>query len=67
MANDVTTEGAGFGSDYNAATLIDRQGTLMELPLMSKRAMADAILNKAQALLCTTASNQASKPVAERR
>ncbi|MCG3768428.1 MAG: Coenzyme A biosynthesis bifunctional protein CoaBC [Nitrospira sp.] len=67
VANDVTTEGAGFGSDYNAATLIDRQGTLIELPLMSKRAMADAILNKAQALLCTTASNQASKPVAERR
>ena len=26
VANDVTIEGAGFGSDQNAATLIDRQG-----------------------------------------
>ena len=67
VANDITTEGAGFGSDHNAATLIDRQGALIELPLMSKRAMADAILNKAHALLCATASNQASKPVAGRR
>ncbi len=67
VANDITTEGAGFGSDHNAATLIDRQGALIELPLMSKRAMADAILNKAHALLCATASNQASKPVVGRR
>ena len=67
VANDVTTAGAGFGSDQNAATLIDRQGTLIELPLMPKRAMADAILNKAHALLCAKASNQASKPVAGRR
>lgn len=67
VANDVTTEGAGFGSDQNAATLIDRQGTLIELPLMSKRAMADAILNKAHTLLCAAASNQTSKPVAGRR
>ena len=67
VANDITTEGAGFGSDHNAATLIDRQGALIELPLMSKRAMADAILNKAHTLLCATASNQASKPVTGRR
>ena len=65
VANDVTTAGAGFGSDQNAATLIDRQGTLTELPLMSKRAMAEAVLNKAQALLGVTASGQTSKPVAE--
>ena len=67
VANDVTTAGAGFGSDQNAATLIDRQGTLIELPLMPKRAMADAILNKAQALLRARESNQASKPVAGMR
>lgn len=67
VANDVTTEGAGFGSDQNAATLIDRQGAMTTLPLMPKRALADAILNKAQALLRARESNQASKPVAERR
>lgn len=67
VANDVTTAGAGFGNDQNAATLIDRQGTLLELPLMPKRAMADAILNKARTLLCATTASQASKPVAGRR
>jgi phosphopantothenoylcysteine decarboxylase/phosphopantothenate--cysteine ligase len=67
VANDVTTEGAGFGSDQNAATLIDRQGAMTTLPLMPKRALADAILNKAQALLRARESNQASKPVAGRR
>lgn len=64
VANDVTTEGAGFGSDQNAATLIDRQGTMTELPLMPKRALADAILNRAQELLCTGQSHQIPKPVA---
>ena len=64
VANDVTTEGAGFGSDQNAATLIDRQGAMTELPLMPKRALADVILNRAQELLRTRQSNQAPKPVA---
>ncbi|MEY4705740.1 MAG: fused 4-phosphopantothenoylcysteine decarboxylase [Nitrospirota bacterium] len=64
VANDVTTEGAGFGSDQNAALLIDKQGVMTELPLMPKRALADAILNRAHVLLCARESNQASKPVA---
>ena len=64
VANDVTTEGAGFGSDQNAATLIDRQGAMTELPLMPKRALADAILNRAQELLRARQSGQAPKPVA---
>jgi len=67
VANDVTTEGAGFGSDQNAATLIDRQGALTVLPLMPKRALADAILNRAQELLRTRQSGQAPKPVARGR
>ena len=62
VANDVTMEGAGFGSDQNAAVLIDRQGGMTELSLMSKRALADAILNRAHALLRTRQSNQAPKP-----
>lgn len=64
VANDVTTEGAGFGSEQNAATLLDKQGTITELPLMPKRALADAILNRAHALLRTSESTQAPKPVA---
>ena len=64
VANDVTIEGAGFGSDQNAATLIDRHGAILDLPLMPKRALADAILNRAQKLISARQSNQTSKPVA---
>src|ERR1043165_6896032 len=63
VANDVTTEGAGFGSDQNAATLIDRLGGIIELPLMQKRALADAILNQAQVLLRARQSNHIPTPV----
>jgi len=58
VANDVTIEGAGFGSDQNSAMLIDRHGVMTELMLMPKRALADAILNRAHELLH---SNQAAK------
>ena len=64
VANDVTLEGAGFGSDRNAATLIDRQGAITELPLMPKRTLADAILNRAHELLLTRQLSQAPRPVA---
>jgi len=60
VANDVTTAGAGFGSDQNAATLIDRQGNTTELPLMPKRSLADAILSHAQALLRSRESGLSS-------
>jgi phosphopantothenoylcysteine decarboxylase/phosphopantothenate--cysteine ligase len=48
VANDVTRAGAGFGSDHNAATLIERDGRITELPLKPKRELADDILNAAQ-------------------
>jgi len=64
VANDVTVPGAGFGSDQNAATLIDRQGAITELPLMPKRVLADAILNRAHELLRTRQSSEVPKPVA---
>ena len=67
VANDVTTAGAGFGSDQNAATLIDRQGGMTALPLMPKRALADAILNRAHELLHTTHASLSPKPVAKGR
>jgi phosphopantothenoylcysteine decarboxylase/phosphopantothenate--cysteine ligase len=64
VANDVTTAGAGFGSDQNAATLIDRQGGMTELPLMPKRALADAILSHALSLLRTGESSLSPHTVA---
>jgi len=45
VANDVTAEGAGFGSDTNAATLIDRDGRTTRLGVMPKRELADRILD----------------------
>ena len=49
VANDVTREGAGFNVDTNIATLITREGQT-EMPLQSKRSLAEAILDKALAL-----------------
>jgi phosphopantothenoylcysteine decarboxylase / phosphopantothenate---cysteine ligase len=46
VVNDVSREGAGFAGDTNAGTLIDRTGREDELPLMSKREMADRIWDR---------------------
>ncbi|MCL2615986.1 MAG: bifunctional phosphopantothenoylcysteine decarboxylase/phosphopantothenate--cysteine ligase CoaBC [Dehalococcoidia bacterium] len=43
VANDVTTLGGGFGTDTNKVTLISRDGEENDLPLMSKRAVADKV------------------------
>jgi len=45
VANDVTQEGSGFDVDTNAATLLGRDGATVSLPLMTKDAMADKILD----------------------
>jgi len=50
VANDVTQEGAGFGTETNRVTFVFPDG-LEELPLMSKREVADRILDRAAALL----------------
>lgn len=44
IANDVTREGAGFGSDENAVTILSSTGRRTDLPLMPKRKLADEIL-----------------------
>jgi phosphopantothenoylcysteine decarboxylase/phosphopantothenate--cysteine ligase len=46
VANDVLAEGAGFQSDTNIVTLLDRDGICEQLPRASKRDVADAILTK---------------------
>ncbi|MBQ8973285.1 MAG: bifunctional phosphopantothenoylcysteine decarboxylase/phosphopantothenate--cysteine ligase CoaBC, partial [Clostridia bacterium] len=50
VANDVTQEGAGFGGDTNIVTLVTRFGA-DALPMLSKRQVADAILNRVVALM----------------
>jgi phosphopantothenoylcysteine decarboxylase/phosphopantothenate--cysteine ligase len=48
VANDVTRPGAGFGSEQNAAIVIEQDGRMTDLPLKPKRELADDILNAAQ-------------------
>lgn len=45
VANDVTKPGAGFNSDTNIVTLITKDAA-EALPIMSKRGVADAILDR---------------------
>lgn len=45
VANDVTEPGAGFGTETNRATLLDRAGRCDALPLMSKLELAHRILD----------------------
>jgi phosphopantothenoylcysteine decarboxylase / phosphopantothenate---cysteine ligase len=46
VANDITKEGAGFNTDTNIATILKPDGSVTELPLMTKREMADRILDE---------------------
>ncbi len=45
VANNLRTDGAGFGTDTNIVTLITETGA-KELPKMTKRDVADAILDR---------------------
>ena len=51
VVNDATEPGAGFGVDTNRVTLIARDGADAVLPLLSKADVADAILDRVEALL----------------
>jgi len=44
VANNVKQEGAGFGADTNIVTIYKKDGTSVELPLMSKSDVARKIL-----------------------
>ncbi len=45
VGNNVAAEGSGFGSDTNAAVLVDRHGIIADLAVMPKRQLADRILD----------------------
>lgn len=53
VANDITAPDAGFGVETNRVVLIGRDGSVEPLPLMSKTAVAEAILDRVTALLTT--------------
>jgi len=51
VANNITTEGAGFGTDTNIVTIYDRNLNKSELPLMSKKEVARKLLKKVHSML----------------
>ncbi|QFK70927.1 bifunctional phosphopantothenoylcysteine decarboxylase/phosphopantothenate--cysteine ligase CoaBC [Pradoshia sp. D12] len=50
VANNVTHEGAGFGTDTNIVTLYKKDGSFRELPLLSKAEVAKEILKEIESL-----------------
>ncbi len=50
VANDVSAPGSGFGSDTNQVTFLDQAGSEV-LPLMSKREVADRLLDRILSVL----------------
>ncbi|MCX7912535.1 MAG: bifunctional phosphopantothenoylcysteine decarboxylase/phosphopantothenate--cysteine ligase CoaBC [Dehalococcoidales bacterium] len=50
VANDITAPGSGFDADTNRVVIIDRDGNTQELPLMSKREVAEKILDRVKEL-----------------
>jgi phosphopantothenoylcysteine decarboxylase / phosphopantothenate---cysteine ligase len=53
VANDVTAEGAGFDLDTNVVTLLARDGRDLALPKMTKREVAERILDEVVRLRST--------------
>ena len=46
VANDISAPGIGFQSDSNQVTLIDKAGNIDPLPRLSKREIADVVLDR---------------------
>jgi len=51
VANDITATGSGFGADTNKVTIIGKDGKAEDLPLMTKREVADRVLDSVAGLL----------------
>lgn len=56
VANDLTLQGAGFGTDTNIVKIIDKKGKIEELPEMTKKALGHQILDRAKGILPFTIS-----------
>jgi phosphopantothenoylcysteine decarboxylase/phosphopantothenate--cysteine ligase len=51
VANDVSSADSGFSVDTNRVTIIFRDGKTEDLPLMTKREVADRILDRVVTML----------------
>jgi phosphopantothenoylcysteine decarboxylase/phosphopantothenate--cysteine ligase len=62
VANDITASNSGFGTDTNRVTIVDRRGKTDKLPLLTKREVADKVLDRVAALFPKPKSRRPSKP-----
>lgn len=51
IANDITKLDSGFDADTNRVIIIDKKGKTEELPLLSKREVADKVLDKVKGMM----------------
>jgi phosphopantothenoylcysteine decarboxylase/phosphopantothenate--cysteine ligase len=51
VANDITRADSGFDADTNRVMIIDKKGKTEELPLMSKREVAEKILDRVAGMM----------------
>jgi phosphopantothenoylcysteine decarboxylase/phosphopantothenate--cysteine ligase len=51
IANDITEADSGFGTDTNKVTIIDKDGKIDSLPLLTKREVAERVLDRVARLL----------------
>ncbi len=51
VANDITDKDSGFGADTNKVTIIDGKGKVEALPLLTKREVADRVLDRVAGFL----------------
>jgi phosphopantothenoylcysteine decarboxylase/phosphopantothenate--cysteine ligase len=58
VANDITAPDSGFDVDTNRVVIIDKKGKTEELPLMSKREVADRVLDRVRGMLDSRAGRE---------
>jgi phosphopantothenoylcysteine decarboxylase/phosphopantothenate--cysteine ligase len=61
VANEITAQNNVFGSDNNKVTLLDKTGAAESLPVLTKREVADKILDRVVTLLKDKGSQKSKR------
>ena len=67
VANDVAEPGSGFGTDTNRVTIYAVDDTPEEFPIMTKRQVAEALLDRVVARLERQSNGIGAEPIAQPR